>query len=187
MKKLLLIIFILIMANEGYAQLYTGKAENITMNNNGIVFDVVVLDDNSKEVYRGQRFVNLMNVESDSIQKIIDRTTAEIWAHIEEAQKIIDNKTTLEKYTYTSGDYKGTIKLVGVNDRGVEFKIILKKNDVQIAEYNRWLSTGVQTATEVETILKKMADNAAITMDNKNIYEAYEKEVNSYIDSSLRP
>jgi len=87
-----------------FAEEYTGKAENITATERGVSIEIVIVDSRGQEVYRRQTNISTgtktPEETEDAIKNIVERTTQEVYAHIEGGKAVEANKTELEAFSY---------------------------------------------------------------------------------------
>lgn len=90
--------------------IYTGKAENIQKNDRGITFEVVVRDEQGKELFRREQFVSggVFDVKgvTDAVKNVVERMTQEVWAHREVSDEVFKkHKAELESFSVVINSY----------------------------------------------------------------------------------
>lgn len=105
----LVLVLVLLMAVNCFAETYTGRAEGIRATDRGISFTIVITDSKNAEVLRREQWVStgIMTGEeaSQAIKNVVDRFTQEIYAHIEGGKIVEQDKTILENYRSTCNTF----------------------------------------------------------------------------------
>ena len=77
---------------------YKGKVDNVTKDDRGIKFDVVIYDSQNKELERFAQFVSagVMTAAElkNAVKNVVDRMTQEFWAHTEGAEEFMTKYKT---------------------------------------------------------------------------------------------
>lgn len=103
-KTVFIFVAIMLMCSPLFAVCeYTGKAENVSTNDRGVTFTVVVTDCEAKEVLRRDQWVStgVMTGQQavDAVKNVVDKMTQEMWAHKEGAKEVLQSRSFLEAYS----------------------------------------------------------------------------------------
>ena len=109
MKYCAIVLTVILLSANLYAETYTGRAENVETNDRGLAFTVVVEDSRRVEVLRRDQWISAgvfpPEEIKDEVKRVVKRMTQDTWAHIEGGKQALRDKTEIENYRVDVSSY----------------------------------------------------------------------------------